>query len=638
MPLNSQALPPPSPRTTVKLQTRIVLAALSTLLLGAVLLIESGWVAQSHIEARFREATIAGKEVLWEKIVFSQFNLMASSVTDLTRHRAALQALQQADRPGLAESATPTYNRLSASHVLTKLQMTDLHGTVLFSAPQAFLGKTEKGLVFKAVREGKVQRGIARDDDGELVALFVFPLYVSGTPVGTGVFARSLQDALDDFKRHNKSEVFLLTPQGAAEGGTDPALLARLQLDVPRLGSPSFQITTLDSKVYAAVVSPIRDALGQPQAHLVSVNDYTESYTQQQRLRIVSYAVIAGVVIVSLVGLSWYMRRAFRPLYVAIAAMNALATHDQETLTRPQGRGGMPTLTPMDDLHVLARQHTPDEIGELLLAFERMLAKRQRVEAENSRLLAQAQEANQAKSTFLANMSHELRTPLHVILSFADFGLEKAGTAPVEKLRDYFARIDQCGKVLLTLVNTLLDLAKLEAGKMTFEFERTALSVLLTAVADEFTSLVAARHLTVHLLPLAEAPAVLLDATTIMQVLRNLLSNAVKFSPDGGTITLSMHREGQSVVVAIRDQGRGVPAEELETIFDKFVQSSHTQTGAGGTGLGLSICREIIAAHQGHIWAANAPEGGAVFSFALPLPAPDEAKAVPALLGAHGDA
>ena len=107
MPLNSQALPPPSPRTTVKLQTRIVLAALSTLLLGAVLLIESGWVAQSHIEARFREATIAGKEVLWEKIVFSQFNLMASSVTDLTRNRAALQALQQADRPGLAESATP---------------------------------------------------------------------------------------------------------------------------------------------------------------------------------------------------------------------------------------------------------------------------------------------------------------------------------------------------------------------------------------------------------------------------------------------------------------------------------------------------------------------------------------------------
>jgi signal transduction histidine kinase len=616
----------------VKLQTRIVLAALATFLLGAVVVLVTGGVIQSHVEARFREATISGNEVLWEKIVFSQFNLMASSVTDLTRNRAALQALHQADRPGLAESATPTYNRLSAASVLTKLQMTDLNGTVWFSAPQAFLGKTEKDLVFKAVREGKVQRGIARDDDGELVALFVFPLYVSGKPVGIGVFARSLQDALDDFKRYNKSEVFLLNPHGAAEGGTDPALLTRLKLDVPRLGSPSFHITTLDSKVYAVVVSPVSKAVGQPQAHLVSVNDYTESYTQQQRIRMVSYAVIAGVVLVSLVGLSWYMRRTFRPLYAAIAAMNALAAHDQETLTHSLGRVGMHTL------HGLTRKHTPDEIGELILAFQRMLDKRQRVEDENSRLLVQAQAANQAKSTFLANMSHELRTPLHVILSFADFGLEKVGTAPAEKLRDYFARIDQSGKVLLTLVNTLLDLAKLEAGKMTFEFELTALSVLLTAVADEFTSLVAARHLTIHLLPLAEVPAVLLDATKIMQVLRNLLSNAVKFSPDGGTITISMHREGQSVVVAIRDQGRGVPAEELETIFDKFIQSSRTKTGAGGTGLGLSICREIIAAHKGRLWAENAPEGGAVFFFALPLPTPDETRAAPVLLGAPGEA
>ncbi len=622
----------------MKLQTRIVLAALATFLLGAVVLLVTGGVIQSHVEARFREATISGNEVLWEKIVFSQFNLMASSVADLTRNRAALQALQQADRPGLAESATPTYNRLSASTVLTKLQMTDLNGTVWFSAPQAFLGQTAKGLVLQAVREGKVQRGIARDDDGELVALFVFPLYVSGKPVGTGVFARGLQDALDDFKRHNKSEVFLLTPHGAAEGGTDPALLTRLKLDVPRLGSPSFHITTLDSKVYAVVVSPISNASGQPQAHLVSVNDYTESYTQQQRIRMVSYAVIAGVVIVSLVGLSWYMRRAFRPLYAAIAAMNALATHDQETLTHPLGRGGMHPLTQLDDLHGVARQHTPDEIGELIRAFQRMLAKRQRVEDENSRLLVQAQAANQAKSTFLANMSHELRTPLHVILSFADFGLEKVGTAPAEKLRDYFARIDQSGKVLLTLVNTLLDLAKLEAGKMTFEFALTELSVLLTAVADEFTSLVAARHLTIHLLPLAEVPAVLLDATKIMQVLRNLLSNAVKFSPDGGTITISMHREGQSVAVAIRDQGRGVPAEELDTIFDKFIQSSRTKTGAGGTGLGLAICREIIAAHKGRLWAENAPEGGAVFFFALPLPTPDETRAAPVLLGAPGEA
>jgi signal transduction histidine kinase len=251
---------------------------------------------------------------------------------------------------------------------------------------------------------------------------------------------------------------------------------------------------------------------------------------------------------------------------------------------------------------------------------------------------AAAEAANQAKSMFLANMSHELRTPLHAILSFADFGLDKVGTAPTEKLRYYFTHIDQCGKVLLTLVNALLDLAKLEAGKMTFEFEHTDLSILVTAVTDEFISLTAERRLTIRLLSSEGTIEVCLDATKIMQVLRNLLSNAVKFSPDGGTIEISIRREVQSIVVAIRDQGMGVPEGELETIFDKFIQSSRTRTGAGGTGLGLSICREIIAAHQGRIWAENAPAGGAVFSFELPLSAPHGTGTEPALVGARGAA
>jgi signal transduction histidine kinase len=109
-----------------------------------------------------------------------------------------------------------------------------------------------------------------------------------------------------------------------------------------------------------------------------------------------------------------------------------------------------------------------------------------------------------------------------------------------------------------------------------------------------------------------------------MQVLRNLLSNAVKFSPDGGRIELSLQSDAQSVVVGVRDHGVGIPEAELETIFDQFVQSSRTKTGAGGTGLGLAICREIVTAHRGHIWAENRPEGGAALFFTLPLQAPDE--------------
>jgi signal transduction histidine kinase len=117
------------------------------------------------------------------------------------------------------------------------------------------------------------------------------------------------------------------------------------------------------------------------------------------------------------------------------------------------------------------------------------------------------------------------------------------------------------------------------------------------------------------------------DEGKLKQVLRNLLSNAVKFAPKGSTIALAMHQAAQWVVVSVRDQGPGIPEDELETVFDTFVQSSRTKTGAGGTGLGLSICHEIITSHQGRIWAANNPDGGAVFSFELPILLPTDAAA-----------
>jgi PAS domain S-box-containing protein len=246
------------------------------------------------------------------------------------------------------------------------------------------------------------------------------------------------------------------------------------------------------------------------------------------------------------------------------------------------------------------------------------VAERKRTEA--LRLEKEAAEAaNRTKSEFLANMSHELRTPLHSILSFAGFGIKKHTTVPVEKLRAYFEMIQHSGKTLLALLNDLLDLAKLEAGKMTFHFQTTDLRALISVVADEFSSLLSERHLTVHWSAPDGAAVVMVDAERLQQVLRNLLSNAVKFSPSGGTIAVEMRCTAARAVVSVHDQGPGIPEDELEKVFDKFVQSSTTKTGAGGTGLGLSICREILTAHQGRIWATNHPHGGAAFLFELPL-------------------
>jgi len=272
------------------------------------------------------------------------------------------------------------------------------------------------------------------------------------------------------------------------------------------------------------------------------------------------------------------------------------------------------------DLELMVNERT----ANLQKANERLrneIDERKQIEKELLIAKGEAEAANQFKSEFLANMSHELRTPLHSILSFASFGIKKYTTAKPDKLHDYFNRIKQSGKTLLELLNDLLDLAKLESGKTTFVFEPTDLVMLVKSVMNELEPLLSERSLSIRLEEHKFDGEVTLDADKIKQVLRNLLDNAIKFSPEGRIINVGICCVESSVRVSVRDQGPGIPPDELAAVFDKFVQSSKTKTGAGGSGLGLAISLEIITAHKGRIWAENRPEGGAVFSFEIPLSA-----------------
>jgi len=257
---------------------------------------------------------------------------------------------------------------------------------------------------------------------------------------------------------------------------------------------------------------------------------------------------------------------------------------------------------------------------------------------EMHRAKQSAEKANKAKSIFLANISHELRTPMHSILSFSKLSLKilaKTLANPQnDKLTRYASNINQSGKRLLRLINNLLDIEKLVSGKIEFIPKNIDFMKILTAALSEMEAYIMENKVHIVIDKSCSETTVWAEEHLILQVLINLLSNAVKFSPERGILTISMVNKVLSIddmidekridgenksflEVSIKDQGPGIPENELQAIFEQFVQSSNIKAGTSGTGLGLAISQHILKLHQGKIEVTNLPEKGACFSFAL---------------------
>jgi len=310
-------------------RTRIVLVVFLVMGLLVISQLTASYLSQSQVEKRFNEATITGKTVLWRKIIASQLDQMqASAMGDITRDRETLKALTDANVGVLHESVITTYNRLSVSHVLSRLQVTDVNGRVLFSAPVDFSGKTEKVLVHEAIAESRIKRGLQRDDDGTLVAVVAFPLYSRGKLAGVGVFARELDFAIQDFKENDGAHTFIVDNSGRQEYGTDEGLLSDLALALPTLGERTFSIHRVGEQTLSVVVHPVLDAAGQPLAHLISANDYTASFNKQQTIDVLYYTFLALIVGAGLFFLFWHIQRAFKPFDMAVAAVERITSGD----------------------------------------------------------------------------------------------------------------------------------------------------------------------------------------------------------------------------------------------------------------------------------------------------------------------
>ena len=231
-----------------------------------------------------------------------------------------------------------------------------------------------------------------------------------------------------------------------------------------------------------------------------------------------------------------------------------------------------------------------------------------------------AEFANRAKTEFLANMSHELRTPLNAILGFSEvIAGEMFGPVGTAQYVDYARDIHASGEHLLDLINDVLDLAKLEAGKL----ELHESDVALSAIIDQCVALVRGRaqsgRVTLHVEVPQGLPALRADARALKQVLLNLLSNAIKFTPDGGTVTAAISEEKNGIAIAICDTGIGMSPADIAVALSPFGQvDSELARKHQGTGLGLPITRSLVRLHGGDITIESTPGKGTTIAAHFP--------------------
>jgi signal transduction histidine kinase/DNA-binding response OmpR family regulator len=278
-----------------------------------------------------------------------------------------------------------------------------------------------------------------------------------------------------------------------------------------------------------------------------------------------------------------------------------------------------------------------DELGDLAGAFNRMAATLQdlynnleaKVAERTAALKASNLElarASQIKSEFLGRMSHDLRTPLNAVIGFADLLLLQQ-TGPLnEKQQRYMQHVANAGRHLLELVNDILDLSRVEAGKLEIRPEACQVEPILDEMLALFRTQAQVRRVTLVLEIRSPLAKLMVDRIRLQQIFHNLLSNAVKFTTEGGLVTISARQIGAEQEFVVRDTGIGIAPEDHQRIFEAYEQAGKQEGKQKGTGLGLAITKRLVEMHGGRIWVESVPGQGSAFMVRLPGAEPFQAE------------
>jgi signal transduction histidine kinase/DNA-binding response OmpR family regulator len=429
---------------------------------------------------------------------------------------------------------------------------------------------------------------------------------------------------------------------------TDGNLFASYSRDAgaPAPAIPSFSPGQLESYAFENKEVVLVHSIvfqGKPTGTVYIKSDLKDLDSRLQKYMSIAGIVLAVCLVAALLVSAIIRRSVANPIIRLAEAAKAVSHKKNYSVRAPQTQGSGELTILVDAFNEMLGQIQENEkaLREARDDLE-LRVKERTIELENAKKEVEAfsfsilrakdelERGSKFKDQFLSTMSHELRTPLNAVLGFSELLTEERYGTLNDRQQRYVKHIHTGGKHLLTLINDILDLSKIEAGRLQLTIENVLVPISFAEVVDTMRPLADKKS---HKL-LQQAPpdlSVLADATRFKQILMNLIGNAIKFTPEGGEIRLSAQKVDDTVQVEVRDSGPGIPAEEQHQIFEAFYRMGETDKKTEGTGLGLAITRRLVELHGGKLGLKSQMRVGSCFYFTLPSAEAIERHKVPAI-------
>ena len=570
-------------------------------------------VSQQLLEARFNdEARI---------VASATANGIADRITLASRGSAVLSALPEVrdltiaqDARGLRELLIPLKSRLA----LDLAFVSDAQGTIIAGAQDVAAGdKLPPELVVRAQARAEQSYVIYAEPRGLMIRA-ISPISTGTANLPGFVETGSLLDNnfLKTLRASSDSEIAILA-DGLVRVSTVPGLDASA---LPKPGETDLLLgpyrseTTIDGKRYAAIFTLMQSHSTNAQELAVFLPLAPLEDAQRQ----IALAVLLGGLILGTLAVAFAYRTARAMTYPLARLATAAERIEQGDLVAPVATG------------------SPHEIGQLERSFGSMASALSSRDRRNEALVSELraanvklEEASRLKSEFIANVSHELRTPMNAIMGYTDFMIEGLNGPVTEAQTKDLQHVRTASKNLLGIINSLIDIAKIEAGQMALTPQRVSLAVAARDTVEVLSDQARAKNLVLRSDVEAELRPGWADPYHVRQILTNLVGNAVKFTATG-EVVISATLEDGVVDVVVRDTGEGITPEAQAYIFETFRQADgSSRRRYGGTGLGLAIARRLVWMNGGKMWVESEPGRGSRFHFTVPTE-PQTASGAPA--------